>query len=243
MAYLFGGGMGLLLLVLRVGVHESPLFATLAQTRARRGDIRIFFRHAALAKKALHMVAIGLPVSFLVGIVVAFAPEIALASGVPGISVAGATSHYTWGLMVGEIGSCLMSQVLRSRKRVMGAALLSLAACIPILVLFQPRTGAAVHWLFFALGALGGYWVLYLASASEQFGTDVRATAVSSIPTLVRGAVVFTSVLFRIGTERLGILPTVMALGGLTLALALLGLRKIEESYSRDLAFLERAGS
>src|SRR5580698_4025482 len=80
-AYFIGGGLGLVLLVLRLSVAESGMFQQLrtGQTHVARGNFLMLFTNAKRLMKYLRCIFIGLPLWYIVGILIAFSPEISRA--------------------------------------------------------------------------------------------------------------------------------------------------------------------
>jgi MFS family permease len=239
-AYLIGGVLGLLLLALRVGVKESGLF-TKVQDITSRGDIRVLFQGRGRLRKFLAVVALGIPLWYLVGILVIFSPEFAKAGGLElAVSAAKAVAVCYWGLAIGDVASGFISQALGSRRKaVLGYMVFMVAA-----VAFYFGGGLRVPALFypscFLMGLGGGYWALFVTIGAEQFGTDIRATVATSVPNFVRGAVPVMVWLFLLFKGWLGsVAGSGIALGALVFALSAWGWFGIEETYHKDMDYLE----
>jgi MFS family permease len=240
-AYGVGGGMGLLLLLLRVGVVESGLFKSLREKEIPRGDIFLFFRSGHRLRRFLGAVLVGIPIWYIVGILVTLSPEFANALGVEGAVEGGRSVFFCYsGLVLGDLASGLLSQWLRSRKRAIGLflALTSLG----IAGYFTARGLSSLHfyWLCLFLGFSSGYWAMFATVAAEQFGTNLRATVATSAPNFVRGSLVPVSALFMALKTVYGILPAGVAVGAIVMALSFVGLSLLHESYGTSLDFDER---
>ena len=75
-AYIIGGSMGVILLILRVSVVESGLFEkSLANSNIQRGNFFRLITKRKLVFKYLKLILIGAPVTFIVGIMISAAPE------------------------------------------------------------------------------------------------------------------------------------------------------------------------
>ncbi|HTA16503.1 MAG TPA: MFS transporter, partial [bacterium] len=243
-AYFIGGGLGIALLLLRLGVVESGMFKRTAASHPNRGDFFMLFRDIGRFLKYLRVIAIGLPLWYLVGILMTFSPELGKSFGFPVLPSAGkAVAMCYAGLAAGDLGSGMLSQWLRSRKR--AVALFMLAQGIGVLLYFTlGRVSLSAFYACCVLSGLGaGYWALFVTIGAEQFGTNIRATVATTVPNMVRGAVVPMSLAFAaLQGPALGLSATgsALAVGVLVFALALWGLAGLEETFHKDLDYVER---
>ncbi|MBM4361935.1 MAG: MFS transporter [Deltaproteobacteria bacterium] len=239
-AYFVGGGMGLALLLLRVGLFESGMFESARTREAARGDFFLLFRSAARARRYLSIIFMAVPIWYVIGILVTFSPEIAKALGTEPLPQAGRAVLFCYiGLSLGDLASGALSQVLRSRRRVI-ALFLGLTALG--VALYFTLGGASLVGFYAICGVLGfaaGYWAVFVTMASEQFGTNIRATATTTAPNFVRGAVVLLTLSFRALVGPLGVVGAAVAVGVATLAVAVIALGSLEETYGKDLDFVE----
>jgi putative MFS transporter len=239
-AYFIGGGLGLALLVLRLGVMESRLFRQALQKSARRGTIAALFSPPSRLRRYLSVIAVGLPIWFVVGVLVGLAPELGRAMG---MTTPPATSRAVLfcyaGLAVGDLASGVASQLLRSRKKIVAAFIAATALMMVIYFTVGGRSLVTFYAACAGLGLATGYWAVFVTVASEQFGTNLRATATTTAPNFVRGAVVPITSGFLALKPHLGLLPAAAAVGGVTLAIALLALAGLEETFGKDLDYLE----
>lgn len=239
-AYVVGGVMGLALLVLRIGVFESGLFEGVRRIGVSRGNFFALFTRPARARRYLSVVLVGLPIWYVVGVLITFAPELGGAVGVsPAPRAARAVLFAYLGLTLGDLASGLISQWMRSRKRALGLFLGLTTASI--LLYFAPvaKSLPVFYAICFGLGVSIGYWAVFVTVASEQFGTNLRATATTTAPNFVRGAVVPVTLLFQALRAPLGLPGSALAVGLLTLAVAAAALAGLEETFGRDLDFVE----
>jgi MFS transporter, putative metabolite:H+ symporter len=242
-AYFIGGGLGLLLLLLRLGVVESGMFKRTAATHPNRGDFFMLFKDAGRFLKYLRVIAIGLPLWYLVGILITLSPEFGKSFGFAAPPSAGRAVALCYsGLAAGDLASGMVSQWLRSRKR--AVALFMLAQAVGVALYFT--LGSTSLPDFYAccvlLGLGGGYWALFVTIGAEQFGTNIRATVATTVPNMVRGAVVPMTLAFvALQGQALGLSITAAALavGVLVFALALWGLAGLEETFHKDLDYVE----
>lgn len=239
-AYFIGGGLGLLLLSLRIGVRESGMFEAAKRQTDRRGNIFALLSSPRRALKYLAVVLVGLPTWYVMGILVTFSPEIGKALGIlepinPGRSVMMAYI----GATIGDLASGLISQYLKSRKRTIGLWLLLATLGITTYFLIAGRSPTALYLACMGLGATSGYWAVFVTVASEQFGTNVRGTVASTAPNFVRGAVVPITTMFQLLKPSLGIPGSAIAVGALTIAVAVISLMGLDETYGKDLDYIE----
>lgn len=248
-AYLIGGVMGLALLAVRAVAFESGLFrkmaaATAAGETVRRGDFLGIFRRADRLGRYACCIGIGLPLWFMVGILMFFAPEFARTLGVAGTVTAGRAVMWCYlGLALGDFASGFLSQAVGSRRGVVLGFTLALAAGVGV-YLFGLR-GVGVGTFYTACGLLGfagGYWAVLLVMAAEQFGTNLRATVTTTVPNFIRGAVpaITTVFLFAKEPQRLGLIGGAAGTGLFCFALAWWSLSRLKETCGRELDFYER---
>lgn len=240
-AYIVGGVMGMLLLVLRVSVSESGLFDSVKKSHTvARGDIRLLFSSLERTFRYLNCILIGVPLWFFVGIVVTFSPEIGKALGIAEeLKVSTAVLCCYAGLTIGDLASGLLSQLLKSRKKVLLIFILSTFALTMLLLNLQGMQANTFYLLTLVIGFFIGYWAVFVSTAAEQFGTNLRATVATTAPNFVRGSVVPITLLFETLKVQIGVLPSAQVVCVLTCALALFSLRSLPETFAIDLNFIE----
>jgi hypothetical protein len=244
-AYWIGGGLGLLLLMARISIFESGIFLKIKEQTVQRGNFFQLFSTKVRFNKFMGSIFIGLPIWFTIGILITFSPEFAAALHVDGTVVAGDAVMFSYiGLAVGDLSSGLISQFLESRKKVV-RMFIYLTLATMLLYLFTPgRSVAAFYLTTFLLGVGIGYWALFVTIAAEQFGTNLRSTVATSVPNFIRGTVVLLVPSFRFLREELGgddqaVIYGALIVGLFTIAIALIALRYIHETFGRDMNFLE----
>lgn len=238
-AYIIGGLLGLGLFLLRATTSESSMFARSRAESRGRGGLAIF-RQWKTAKRFLLSLAIGLPIFFVLLIIAPFAPEIGAALA-PGHAVTAAvgTGAVAVGLTLGDVFSGLLSQKLRSRKRPI-AINLGLLSVLLLIFFFVPIPGdKPFSLLIVALGVAAGYFVLFLTNAAEQFGTNLRGTAAISAPNIMRAMVIPMTILMKGLSPSVGLRGALVIISGVSIAIALLALRALPETFGRDLDFDE----
>jgi hypothetical protein len=239
-AYLIGGCLGIFLLFLRIGVSESGMFARVRESRVSRGNFFALFARWPTCKKYLSVVLVALPIWFVIGILVTFSPELGRAMGLAPPPQAGrAVLCYYLGITVGDLTTGYLSQRLRNRKRVMAAFIGITALAGVVYFVFGGLSLATYYGICFALGWSSGYWAVFITMSAEQFGTNLRATVATTAPNFVRGAMVPVTLAFQALSPSLGMRNAAALLGALSLIVAALSLRQLDETYGKDLDFVE----
>ncbi|MCA0267919.1 MAG: MFS transporter [Bacteroidetes bacterium] len=242
-AYIVGGVMGLLLLLMRVGVLESGIFEkTVERDAAPRGAFQALFTNPDRLKRYLACIAVGLPIWFGIGLPVFFAPEFARVLGVQHADTIKASTAILFcylGFSPGDVLSGLVSQRLQSRKKAMAIFMACLAAVLAVCFFSRGMTPAAYYACCFGFGFFGGYWAVFVTNASEQFGTNLRATVTTSVPNFVRGAVVPMTLSFEALKGPMGYIPAAATVGAVCFALAIWGLSVLPDRFHADLDYVE----
>jgi MFS transporter, putative metabolite:H+ symporter len=244
-AYFIGGGLGILLLVARVSIFESGVFLKLKDKTVQRGNFFQLFSNGARFKKFVGSVFIGLPIWFVIGILITFSPEFAKALHIDGTISAGDAVMYSYiGLAVGDLVSGFISQALRSRKKVVFLYVIVTTVMVLIYLFTPGRSVFNFYLTCFLLGVSIGYWALFVTMAAEQFGTNLRSTVATSAPNFIRGMVVPLTLGFRFMREQLGggesaVIYGALVVGIITIIIAFLSLQWVEETFSRDMNFVE----
>ncbi|RAK00502.1 MFS transporter [Larkinella arboricola] len=239
-SYFVGGGLGLMLLVLRINVFESRIFENVKERQVKRGDLLMLFSSRERFLKYLQCILVGLPIWFVVGILITFSPEIGQAIGLSAPVVAGKAVMLSFsGQVAGDIASGMLSQYFRSRKKVIGGFIV-LSLVFVLVYLLAPLKDVNTFYLVCVfLGFANGYWALFVTIAAELFGTNLRATVATTVPNFVRGAVIPLTSLFVYGKAQFGTLNSALAVGLLTAALAFMALYFMEETFKKDLNYVE----
>ncbi|GAA0549187.1 MFS transporter [Chitinophaga japonensis] len=239
MAYFIGGGLGLLLLVMRMKVFESPVYTKMKSMPVQRGNLLMLLKPRRFLKY-LQCIAIGLPIWFVVGILITFSPEFGQALDLQQPVVAGKAVMLAFaGQVAGDIVSGLLSQYTKSRRKIV--LLFILLSCLFIggYLLLPVRTTGAFYVVCALLGFTNGYWALFVTVAAELFGANLRATVATTVPNFVRGAVIPLTTLFLYLRPAWGLVYSAMAVGALTVLLALAALYFIDETFTKDLDYVE----
>ena len=239
-AYALGGVAGLALLVLRLGVLESGLFESARTAAVRRGDVRMLVRPAARGFRFLRVVLVGVPIWYAAGVLFVFAPEIGGALGLTHRPSGTGSIFWSYvGVVFGDVTSGLLSQRLARRKVVLAAFLVLLGITVALLFAFGGTSLNAFYGLLAFVGFGTGYWVVFLTTAAEQFGTNLRGTVTTSAPNFVRGAAIPITSTWLALKPRLGPVGAASVLGVTCIALALWALSGLRETFHADLDVLE----
>lgn len=239
-AYFIGGGLGLILLVARVSVFESGIFLKIKEQHVERGNFFQLFNQKERFIKFLGCILIGLPIWYVIGILITFSPEFAKAMNITGV-VAGDSVMFSYiGLAAGDMTSGITSQIIRSRRKTV-FLFIFLTLIFVLVYLYVPLTGTVGFYTScFLLGFGVGYWALFVTIAAEQFGTNLRSTVATTVPNFIRGTVIPLTILFKWMRESFGILEGALIVGIFTIIIAFGALRLIDETFGRDLNFVEK---
>ncbi|MGB4845462.1 MAG: MFS transporter [Ferruginibacter sp.] len=198
--YYIGGALGMLLLILRISVFESGMFKEVKKMDVKRGNFFMLFNNTDRFKRYLTSILIGLPTWFVIGVMVAFSNEFGKLMGIKEDIDPGKAIMYAYvAISIGDILIGFISQWLKSRKN---ALYLFYAITGLFMVLFFTAqwngTAAKMYWICAGLGFGTGFWAIFVTMGAEQFGTNLRATAATTIPNMVRGMLaVFIIPLFK----------------------------------------------
>lgn len=239
-AYFIGGGLGLLLLLLRVSVLESGIYKNVAHEKSiEKGNFLSLFTNKDRFIKYLKCIIIGLPTWFCIGIFAMMANQFAPEMGIKNINPGKAIMWAYVGISAGDFASGFFSHLLKSRKKAIFYMMLFTLLGIVLLLFGGAKTENAYYVFCVWLGFGSGYWAMFVTVASEQFGTNLRSTATTTVPNMVRGLVPVMLFIFNYFKPATGVLYSALILGILVFAIALYSTLTIEETHDKDLNFLE----
>ncbi len=243
LCYMIGGGLGLALLILRISVAESGMFKEAKSSLAARGNFFMFFTNAKRFKKYMLAILIGLPTWYVVGILVnlsnRFAGELYANKSLD--SGRAIMFAYT-GISLGDIAIGLVSQQFKSRKK---ALYLFYALTIAgVILYFSPlnNSNTTMYTICGYLGFASGFWAIFVTMGAEQFGTNIRATAATTIPNMVRGALALINLMFvNLFQKSMGwpLLQSGIVTGIIVFSITLVSAYFTEETFHKDLNYLE----
>lgn len=239
-AYFVGGGMGLLLLLLRVGSFESGLFKEQDKKDVPKGDFRMLFTDKGRLKRYINCLCIGLPIWFVVGVLVTQAPEIGKALGASETLSAGKGVMFAYiGISIGDVLAGVFAQILKSRKKVVFICQLIIIGSSLWYLLSTGITANKFLVLAFIMGLGVGYWATFVTISAEQFGTNLRATVATTAPNFVRGALIPSTMVYGLLVDSFGIVPAAITMVLVLSGIAMYSLTQLEESFDKDLNYLE----
>jgi MFS family permease len=240
MSYFVGGGLGLALLVMRVSVFESGIFLHLKNKHVSRGNFLLLFSSWSRFQKYFCSILIGTPIWFVSGVLIFFSPEFGQALGVTEPIVAGKAVMLAFaGQVSGDVVSGYLSQRFRSRKKGMLVFLLGSYCMMLVYLLTQTQSLTVFYIICACLGFFNGYWTLFITIAAELFGTNLRATVATTVPNFVRASVIPISALFVFTKGEMGITSSGVLVATGVVAIALLALWRLEETFTKDLDYEE----
>lgn len=240
-AYFIGGGMGIALLLMRVGVFESGVFSALKEHRhIKKGNFFSLFTNKDRLIRYLKCIGMGLPTWFVIGILATFSNEFGRALGIetpiePGLSI-------MWcyvGLSIGDLSSGVLSHKLESRKKAVLYMMLFTVAGSLIYLFAGIKTATGLYAISLLMGFGIGYWAMFVTIGAEQFGTNLRATAATTIPNMVRGTVVGMTTLYAYFKEGFTVIQAGALVGLICFIIGITSTVTISETHGRDLDFLE----
>jgi putative MFS transporter len=214
--------------------------ATAAMKTVGRGNFVKLFTNGKRLRRYVGIIMVGVPIWFVIGIMFTFSKEIGADLGLsPAPNPARALFFCYAGCSVGGVLSGLLSQYLRSRRKSLaifiGATAVAIAAYFTL--------GGISSTVFYVLCAFGGvatgYWAVFVSTAAEMFGTNLRATVTTTVPNFVRGSVPLLTLTFKGLIDSLGVSGAAIAVGAATIVIAAIGLLAVPETFGVDLNFLE----
>ncbi len=239
-AYFVGGVLGLLLLLLRVSVLESGIYKNLSEEKnIQKGNFFSLFTNKNRFIKYLKCIAIGLPTWFCIGILAMLSNQFAAEMGITNINPGKAIMWAYVGISVGDFASGFISQALKSRKKAIFYMMIFTAIGIGLLLFGGTKTENSYYFYCTWLGLGTGYWAMFVTVASEQFGTNLRSTATTTVPNMVRGLVTVMIFGFNFFKPHTGVIYSALIVGIVIFLLGVYATLTISETHYKDLDFLE----
>jgi MFS family permease len=243
LCYKIGGGLGILLLLLRISVAESGMFHTAKSAGVSRGDFRMFFNNSVRFRKYMLAILIGLPTWYVIGILVNLSNR--FASGIYGENAidSGRSIMYAYvGIATGDILIGFVSQFFKSRKKAL--YLFYALSTVSIIAFFSPinNSDASMYLICGLLGFSTGFWAIFVTMGAEQFGTNLRATAATTIPNMVRGALPLINIMFKDVFQdswQWGLVQSGIVTGVIVMIIAVVSARYTQETFHKDLDYIE----
>ncbi len=239
--YFIGGGLGLVLLLLRTGVLESGMFKTIQNRNVEKGNFFMLFNNGKRLKKYLSSILIGLPAWYLIGILISFSKEFGNRMGIQGTIDPGKAVMYSYAaISISSLFAGILSMWLKSRKKVLYLYYVIMAIGIWWFFNLQGASLFSFYMVTIVLGIGAGFWTIFVTMAAEQFGTNIRATVATTVPNMVRGSLaVIVSPLFVWLQTHVNYVQAGWITGIFVIVIGLIAVFISEETYHKDLDYLE----
>ncbi len=243
LCYKIGGGLGIILLFLRISVAESGMFREVRQLKVARGNILMFFNNSQRFRKYILAILIGLPTWFVIGILVNLSNRFAQQFyGENSIDSGKAIMYAYAAIAIGDILIGFVSQYFRSRKKAL--YLFYFFTILSGLFFFSGliKSDAVMYAACAALGFSTGFWAIFVTMAAEQFGTNLRATAATTVPNMVRGSLPLINLLFvNVFQKNMGwnLVNSAIITGVIVMTITLIAAWFTEETFHKDLNYTE----
>ena len=243
LCYFIGGGMGIALLFLRVSVLESGMYDAVKQSKEKMGNLLMLFNNSDRLLRYVRGILIGLPVWYIIGVIISFSDEFARQFGIVGFDQPKALMLQYAALGFGDLSAGLLSNYIKSRKKTL-LIFYGIAAFF-ILLFFATRGGGNATNMYIICMGLGfgsGISVQYITMSAEQFGTNLRATAAISIPNMVRGCLPLILLLFQLlrGNNFIGdYVSAAWVTGAIIMCIGFIAAIYTKDTFGKDLRFIE----
>jgi len=239
-AYFVGGGLGILLLLLRIGTFESGMFKNIKQAEVSKGNFFMLFSNWGRFKKYLYCILIGAPLWYVVGVLISLAPEFGVAlHGKEKLNAGDGILYAYIAIAFGGIVAGLLSQITRSRKLSMYIFLSLSAVSVVVYLNAVGITSQEYLWLCAFMGFCVGYWTTFITIAAEQFGTNIRSTVATTVPNFVRGSLVPINLAFLALKTHYGMINSGYIMMAVLTVLALFSVSQLKETFGKDLDYVE----
>lgn len=241
LCYKIGGGLGIVLLLLRISVAESSMFKDVKTQNVSRGNFFMFFTSGRRFVKYLVAILIGLPTWYVVGIIVNQSDKFGEQLYGSKTIDSGRSIMFAYAaIAIGDIAVGFICQWLKSRKK---GLMLYYILSVAFLVLFFSsfnNSDSRMYWICAGLGFSTGFWAIFITMGAEQFGTNLRATAATTIPNMVRGSLPLISIMFLNFTKSQGLIKSGIITGVIVMAVTLVAFYFTEETYHKELNYVEQ---
>ena len=242
-AFFVGGGLGILLLLMRIGTFESEMFLHAKNDQKHeRGNILKLITNPQSRKTYILSLLVGIPVFFVVTILMQMAPSLAAELNIQGeITTGKAVALIYTGLAMGDVFCGVVSQKLKSRKKAIGIFQVASLVISLVYLNLHDQSSAIFYFVCVLMGISAGYWIVMITMGAEQFGTNIRATVATTIPNFVRGMAIPISMLYGfLGSfSSVSIIQAAIITGFTCFAIALYANYKLPETFHKELDYVE----
>ena len=243
LCYKIGAGLGVLLLFLRIKVAESGMFNQVKTKNVSRGNMLMFFNNGKRFKKYILAILIGMPTWFVIGILVNFSNRFATEFYGPNKIESGRAIMYAYAaIAIGDILVGLVSQYFKSRKKAL--YLFYFFSILSGIYFFSDsiQSDVSMYIVCAMLGFSTGFWAIFVTMGAEQFGTNLRASAATTIPNFVRGSLPLINLMFvGLFQQNIGwsFVKSAMVTGIIVISISLIAAYFTEETFHKDLDYVE----
>ncbi len=238
--YFIGGGLGLCLLLLRITVFESGMFSKLKETTIVRGNFLMFFTNKERFKKYMLAILIGLPTWYVIGILIAFSNNFGEQFGITEAVLPKKATMYAYvAISVADVLIGFISHWLRSRKKALYIFYFITAVSIALYFMQDGGSAARMYIICAAMGFGTGFWAIFVTMAAEQFGTNLRATAATTVPNMVRGSLPLMLLMFQGFQNFNSYINAAIWVGVIVMAVSITAAYFTKETFGKDLNFVE----
>jgi putative MFS transporter len=239
-AFFVGGGLGVILLLLRFGVFESGMFENMSRKQVVKGNFFMLFSNKRRFFKYLNCILIAVPLWYVVGILVGIAPVFGKALNAVDVLDNGKGVMFTYvGISLGDFASGALSQLFKTRKKVVFVSITLTFITMLVYLLNTGWTATQFYILCLFFGLFTGYWVVFVTMSAEHFGTNLRATVTTSVPNMVRGSLILVTLLFQFLVGKFGVVNSGLIVAVITVSMAYIALYNLDETYGKDLNYME----
>lgn len=238
--YFVGGALGLGLLFMRISVFESGMYHSIRNEAVSKGNFLIFFTSWKRFRKYLLAILIGLPTWYVIGVLITFSKEFGERFGIAGVDPGKGVMLAYVAISIGDLLIGFLSNALKSRKKAL--YLFYAITILGVILFFRQQNGSlgGMYAICMLMGFGTGFWALFVTMAAEHFGTNLRATAATTVPNMVRGSLPLILILFNQLKPGFGYINAAAITGALVLTVSLLSVMATEETFGKDLNFVER---
>jgi len=243
--YLIGGLMGFALLILRISVYESGMYLNVKEKTNNLGNFWILFKDSKKFIKYISIITLAIPIWYVVQLYAKYAPELADALGLQyedkkQVAVYAIMAVYS-GLTIGDVTCGLLSNYLKSRKKAIITYLFLLVCFIALFWMIGKISMLVFYAMIFMLGLGIGYWAVFMSTAAESFGINIRSTVSNTAPNFVRGSVIGINLLYTTLKTNAGFSAQAanLTVGAICIGIALLAWTQLEETFGKDLDYIE----
>ncbi len=237
--FVLGTFFGLLVFIFRRRVLDANLFLNQQKIHFVK-NLGYLFKDGKRVKKFFGSFLIGAPVFFIIGVFVTLSPEFAKQQGRDGIEASLATVACYISISVSDFLGTLLSNFLRSRKKILLAFLFIQAAAIAIYLYVPVPTNFLFYCKIALLGVSIGLWGTIVLFATENWGTNLRGTVTTAVPNLIRALLLPVSViLFEPLRKEYSMVFSAVVVSVILLAVAFYFLSRFKDTFENDLNFTE----